>query len=221
VVTQYTITSANDAPERDPRDWKLLGSTNNGASFLTLDVQTNQTFPARFFTKFYLFTNATACNIYRFTNDTVLNVPTLANSVQLAELEFLEVPPPAYTWSWTFGDGGTAATNAPQHTFTTNGTYTVALVVSDGISLVTNTMAITVFPPVLSATLVSGGGGGGDSLQLSWPAWAAGYHLYSTTNFTPPAVWSLVTNSVATNVNNLIVTLPVTAENRFFQLKNP
>jgi len=33
--------------------------------------------------------------------------------------------------------------------------------------------------------------------------------------------WSLVTNSVATNVDNLIVTLPIDADYRFFQLKNP
>ena len=40
-VTQYTITSANDAAiqsERNPADWRFLGSNNGGASWVTLDI---------------------------------------------------------------------------------------------------------------------------------------------------------------------------------------
>src|SRR2546425_5092137 len=34
-------------------------------------------------------------------------------------------------WSWTFGDGGTATTQNPSHTYGTAGTYTVQLTVTD------------------------------------------------------------------------------------------
>src|SRR2546425_343232 len=34
-------------------------------------------------------------------------------------------------WSWTFGDGGTATTQSPSHTYGTAGTYTVQLTVTD------------------------------------------------------------------------------------------
>ena len=69
LVTQYTITSANDAaqyPERNPADWRLLGSNNGGASWVTLDIQTNQVFTANFQKLAYAFTNTTAYNLYRF-----------------------------------------------------------------------------------------------------------------------------------------------------------
>ena len=38
-VYSYSITSANDAPPRDPRDWRVQGS-NNGLEWTTLDTQT-------------------------------------------------------------------------------------------------------------------------------------------------------------------------------------
>src|SRR5437762_2429774 len=51
-VVEYALTSANDAPGRDPRDWTLKGS-NDGTTWTTLDTQTNQDFSARFQTKTY------------------------------------------------------------------------------------------------------------------------------------------------------------------------
>ncbi len=38
----------------------------------------------------------------------------------------------ALTYSWLFGDGGTAAGSTPTHVFGDNGTYAVVLTVSDG-----------------------------------------------------------------------------------------
>ena len=37
VVVRYALTAANDAPERDPRDWQLQGS-NDGTTWTTLDT---------------------------------------------------------------------------------------------------------------------------------------------------------------------------------------
>ena len=55
-VVRYALTSANDAPGRDPRDWTLQGS-NDGQSWTTLDQQTGQSFSDRFQTKVYDFAN--------------------------------------------------------------------------------------------------------------------------------------------------------------------
>src|SRR5260370_38706758 len=41
VVNRYTISSANDAPERDPTDWHVYGVNGSGGLTL-LDTQTNQ-----------------------------------------------------------------------------------------------------------------------------------------------------------------------------------
>ena len=42
-VVRYALSSANDAPERDPRDWELQGSAD-GQSWTTLDTRTDQSF---------------------------------------------------------------------------------------------------------------------------------------------------------------------------------
>ncbi|HEX7902465.1 MAG TPA: T9SS type A sorting domain-containing protein [Chitinophagaceae bacterium] len=85
IVVRYTITSANDVPNRDPRDWNLQGS-NNGSSWTTLDTRTGQTFASRFLTKSYSFTN-TASYIYYRLNITNNNGET---GTQLAEWELYE-----------------------------------------------------------------------------------------------------------------------------------
>ncbi|SCG68947.1 ThuA domain-containing protein [Micromonospora inositola] len=81
VVSRYALTSANDSPGRDPKDWTLQGS-QDGTTWTDLDTRTGESFPQRFQTKQYSFDNGTAYQHYR------LNVT--ANSgeplVQLAEL---------------------------------------------------------------------------------------------------------------------------------------
>jgi gliding motility-associated-like protein len=52
VVAQYTITSANDAAERDPKTWTLQGS-NDSTAWTILDTRTNETFTGRILTKIY------------------------------------------------------------------------------------------------------------------------------------------------------------------------
>jgi hypothetical protein len=63
-VNQYSITAANDFPERDPKSWNLQGS-DDGSTWTTLDAQSNQTFAARFLTKTYSLTNTTPYLYYR------------------------------------------------------------------------------------------------------------------------------------------------------------
>ncbi|MEV0975678.1 GH92 family glycosyl hydrolase [Streptomyces sp. NPDC049915] len=51
-ITTYALTSANDAAERDPRDWTLKGSTD-GKDWKTLDTRSGESFGERFQTKTY------------------------------------------------------------------------------------------------------------------------------------------------------------------------
>ncbi|MEU0570851.1 ThuA domain-containing protein [Nonomuraea sp. NPDC005983] len=91
-VAHYALTSANDYPGRDPKDWTLQGS-QNGTTWTDLDKRSGESFPQRFQTKEYTFDNTTAYQYYR------LNIT--ANSgeplIQLAELRLFGPtagPPP-------------------------------------------------------------------------------------------------------------------------------
>ncbi|SEO43408.1 alpha-1,2-mannosidase, putative [Actinacidiphila rubida] len=91
-VVKYSLTSANDSPTRDPKDFTLQGSAN-GTDWVDLDKRTGVTFSGRFATNTYDFTNTTAYPYYR------LNVT--ANSgdslIQLADWDISDgtttVPP--------------------------------------------------------------------------------------------------------------------------------
>ncbi|WP_206022381.1 discoidin domain-containing protein [Pseudoflavitalea sp. G-6-1-2] len=82
IVTRYTITSANDVEERDPKDWNLQGS-NNGTSWTTIDTRTNEDFPTRLLTRTFEISNTTAYRYYR------LNILSNGNNnnTQFAEWE--------------------------------------------------------------------------------------------------------------------------------------
>ena len=64
VVSRYIITSGNDTPGRDPKNWTLQGS-NDGTNFVTLDTQSNQSFASRNLSKTYNFTNSTPYKMIR------------------------------------------------------------------------------------------------------------------------------------------------------------
>lgn len=92
-VTNYAMTSGNDEPERDPRDWQLLGS-NDGTTFTPVDTRSGETFDGRGITKEYTVSNPTPYLYYRI--DVTANGG--APIVQLAELELanpdVPTPPP-------------------------------------------------------------------------------------------------------------------------------
>lgn len=87
-VAAYTLTSANDASGRDPKNWKIQASNDGGATWVDLDSRAGETFPTRKLTKRYDFTNITAYKIYRFS--------VTANGgdglFQLAEWGLIKVP---------------------------------------------------------------------------------------------------------------------------------
>jgi alpha-L-fucosidase 2 len=64
-ATQYSLTSANDAPTRDPREWQFHGS-QDGRSWTVLDSRKGQApFGKRGETKSFRFENRTAWSFYR------------------------------------------------------------------------------------------------------------------------------------------------------------
>jgi hypothetical protein len=95
IVTQYRISSANDVPGRDPKNWQLLGS-NDGSTWASVDTQTNQTFASRYQTNTYSIANTAAYSYYRL-NITLNNGD--ATGVQLSELQLFAADntPPVLT----------------------------------------------------------------------------------------------------------------------------
>ena len=94
-MTGYSLISANDWPNRDPQDWRLLGS-NDGLTWEVLDVRRGEKFPDRFQKRTFTLTTPKGCVFYRLEFESVLD-PTNANSIQLAEIV------PAYTDDATNG----------------------------------------------------------------------------------------------------------------------
>src|SRR5690349_21690856 len=88
VVQQYALTSANDFPQRDPQDWRLLGSNDGGKTWTTLDTRKDEVFRDRQQRRVFKTSNAAGFETYRLQIDRVRD-PKVANSVQLAEIELM------------------------------------------------------------------------------------------------------------------------------------
>ena len=86
VVRQYALTSANDFPQRDPRDWRLLGSNDGGRTWTALDVQKGELFSERHQRRVFKLANQRAYSVYRLQIDRVRD-PAAGEPVQLAEIE--------------------------------------------------------------------------------------------------------------------------------------
>ena len=63
-ATAYVITAAGDAAERDPKSWKLLGSTD-GQTWDILDEQANQDFAERDMARLFKVAKPGSYNAYR------------------------------------------------------------------------------------------------------------------------------------------------------------
>jgi hypothetical protein len=85
-ITWYTVSSADDLPDRDPKNWLLEGSNDGGVNWTTVDTQMGQTFAMRLQTNTYSFTNTTPYAAYRF------NVTANGGNVsfQVAEIQLFE-----------------------------------------------------------------------------------------------------------------------------------
>jgi regulation of enolase protein 1 (concanavalin A-like superfamily) len=85
-VGRYDISSANDVPQRDPKDWQFQAS-NDGTTWTTLDTRTAQTFAARYQTNQYTITNTTAYRYYRL--NITANSGGSGYGVQLSEMALI------------------------------------------------------------------------------------------------------------------------------------
>ncbi|MDQ1650885.1 MAG: hypothetical protein QOI35_85 [Cryptosporangiaceae bacterium] len=92
-ITKYSVTSANDVPERDPKDWVLRGS-DDGTTWTDVDTRTGIDFSDRGVTNVYDVTDPKPHLYYRF--DVTANHG--APIVQVAELQLSNpetpTPPP-------------------------------------------------------------------------------------------------------------------------------
>lgn len=213
ILSQYTVSSTNDSPPRDPANWRLLGSSDGGSTWSTLDVRASPVFTKRYQKLAFTPANKGAYNICRFQIDSVAT-PASANSVQLSELQFIGNP--AYSSLWDFGDGATSTAQNPQHTYANDGTFTVRLTISYGAATATASTNVSVQPLFLTASQPWPG-----ALAISWPAWGSNGSLYFATNRLPPVLWSRVTNAVITQGGSNSVTFPNAAGDQFFQFRGP
>ena len=99
IAKYYTLTSGNDAPERNPYEWRVLGSTSANptsmADFTPIETRMAIEFSARNQTHLFdMSSNTTAYQTYRFEFETerVAGGPNAVNDccIQLAELELFE-----------------------------------------------------------------------------------------------------------------------------------
>ena len=69
IASSISVTTANDSPGRDPKNYEVLGS-NDGSNFTSIATGIIQCISTRFSTRFYCFENSTAYKYYRvnFTN---------------------------------------------------------------------------------------------------------------------------------------------------------
>jgi len=88
-IQTYTVTSANDRPARDPKNWRLEGS-NDLTTWTVLDTRADQTFAQRFQTNTYSFPNTTAYRAYRF----FVTGNNGEGAFQISELQLFENLPP-------------------------------------------------------------------------------------------------------------------------------
>jgi len=89
-AVSYSLTSADDAPERDPRDFTVSGS-HDGSAWTVLDTRTGETWQDgsnqnRQTTRAFSLTNSVAYEYYRLT----INSNQSGGLIQLADWELLE-----------------------------------------------------------------------------------------------------------------------------------
>ncbi|NHC14619.1 glycoside hydrolase family 92 protein [Motilibacter sp. E257] len=111
VVVKYAMTSGNDEPGRDPRDWTVQGS-NDGTNWTVLDTQTGQTWPAtpRGQRREFTIANTQAFTYYKL-NITNNNGATIFQLADFLLSDGSTTPPPAGDMRTQIGSGPTAGYN--------------------------------------------------------------------------------------------------------------
>lgn len=87
LINGYSMTSGNDAPERDPKKWKVEGSID-GEYWEIIDERDDQAWDERRLSRTFIIDNTTAYNYYRFS---ILEL-TNSSHFQMSEIRLLEIP---------------------------------------------------------------------------------------------------------------------------------
>ncbi len=157
VLKKYRITSANDAPGRDPKNWVLSGSSD-GITWGVLDTQNNQKFIKRSITNNYtLESNTRAYSFYKLDLEHSATSLYGDDYLQIAEIELVALtnePITEFTsdisrgkinktiqfkdisanapdtWLWVFENGtpSTSRLQNPSVTYKTPGNHNVTLI---------------------------------------------------------------------------------------------
>jgi predicted alpha-1,2-mannosidase len=102
-VVRYALTSANDAPERNPRDWSLQGSAD-GTAWTDVDTRAGESFTDPFQTRTFEVAHPASFPIYRL----LITGHPSGNLTQLAELDLAGTDvtaPPALPVQSHIGNG--------------------------------------------------------------------------------------------------------------------
>ena len=105
-VVTYALTSANDHPERDPKDWTLQGS-QDGTQWTDLDSRTGQSFDKRYQLRSFDVDNNTAYAYYRL----AISANGGGDDLQLAEWQLSngdDAPPAQKDITTVVGTGPTS-----------------------------------------------------------------------------------------------------------------
>ena len=86
ILNAYSITSGDDVPGRDPKNWSFEGS-NDGMEWFELDAQSDQDFEKRKLKKTYSFNNDKSFQYFRF----YVHENHGDGSIQLQQLEFIGI----------------------------------------------------------------------------------------------------------------------------------
>lgn len=111
-VKEYSIVSANDSPDRDPKSWVFYGS-NDGTQWVALDTQSNITFSGRYQQKMFQFQNSTAYSYYKLeisANQGNGGMTQFAD-LSIATLDKADGEPAAIPMNTTIGSGPASTWN--------------------------------------------------------------------------------------------------------------
>ena len=173
IVTKYSITSGNDAPARDPKNWTLYGSSD-GLNFVVIDQRSNENWSTRRQTRTFEFSNIAKFRTYKLdmVNHGVDEYGT--DILQMAELKiygtaqggafpaadfsasttfaepgqeirFTNRSTNATSYQWDFGNDQSSTELNPTISYAAKGDYVVTLTAFNGTELDKKTATISVY----------------------------------------------------------------------------
>jgi len=119
------------------------------------------------------------------------------------------------TWSWSFGDGGSAGTSVASHPYAAKGAYTAVLTVTDNAGFSdTDSVAVTVTGPPDAPTALSAAAASVSQINLSWTDTSNDETGFAIESSADGATWTQVA-AVGANVRSYANT-GLSAERKYY-----